>query len=218
MKLSEYFPVWDQLTEAQQNMLEHSAVYREIPKGTLLHNGELDCLGMILVESGRLRAYIVSEEGKEITIYRLLSRDICLFSASCMMKNIQFEVTVEAETEAAVRIIPPSAFRGVMEESAAMANYVNELMAGRLSDVVWLMEQVMWKSFDSRLAAFLLEESALEESDVLKITQEKIADHLGTAREVVTRMLRYFQGEGAVKLSRGTIEILDRKKLEATAR
>ncbi len=218
MKLSEYFPVWDQLTKAQQNMLEHSAVYREIPKGTLLHNGELDCLGMILVESGRLRAYIVSEEGKEITIYRLLSRDICLFSASCMMKNIQFEVTVEAETEAAVRIIPPSAFRGVMEESAAMANYMNELMAGRLSDVVWLMEQVMWKSFDSRLAAFLLEESALEESDVLKITQEKIADHLGTAREVVTRMLRYFQGEGAVKLSRGTIEILDRKKLEATAR
>ena len=218
MKLSEYFPVWDQLTEAQQNMLERSAVYREIPKGTLLHNGELDCLGMILVESGRLRAYIVSEEGKEITIYRLLSRDICLFSASCMMKNIQFEVTVEAETEAAVRIIPPSAFRGVMEESAAMANYMNELMAGRLSDVVWLMEQVMWKSFDSRLAAFLLEESALEESDVLKITQEKIADHLGTAREVVTRMLRYFQGEGAVKLSRGTIEILDRKKLEATAR
>lgn len=218
MKLSEYFPVWDQLTEAQQNMLEHSAVYREIPKGTLLHNGELDCLGMILVESGRLRAYIVSEEGKEITIYRLLSRDICLFSASCMMKNIQFEVTVEAETEAAVRIIPPSAFRGVMEESAAMANYMNELMAGRLSDVVWLMEQVMWKSFDSRLAAFLLEESALEESDVLKITQEKIADHLGTAREVVTRMLRYFQGEGAVKLSRGTVEILDRKKLEATAR
>ena len=218
MKLSEYFSVWDQLTKAQQNMLEHSAVYREIPKGTLLHNGELDCLGMILVESGRLRAYIVSEEGKEITIYRLLSRDICLFSASCMMKNIQFEVTVEAETEAAVRIIPPSAFRGVMEESAAMANYMNELMAGRLSDVVWLMEQVMWKSFDSRLAAFLLEESALEDSDVLKITQEKIADHLGTAREVVTRMLRYFQGEGAVKLSRGTIEILDRKKLEATAR
>ncbi len=218
MKLSEYFPVWDQLTKAQQNMLERSAVYREIPKGTLLHHGDLDCLGMILVESGRLRAYIVSEEGKEITIYRLLSRDICLFSASCMMKNIQFEVTVEAETEAAVRIIPPSAFRGVMEESAAMANYVNELMAGRLSDVVWLMEQVMWKSFDSRLAAFLLEESALEESDVLKITQEKIADHLGTAREVVTRMLRYFQGEGAVKLSRGTVEILDRKKLEATAR
>ncbi len=218
MKLSEYFPVWDQLTKAQQNMLERSAVYREIPKGTLLHHGDLDCLGMILVESGRLRAYIVSEEGKEITIYRLLSRDICLFSASCMMKNIQFEVTVEAETEAAVRIIPPSAFRGVMEESAAMANYMNELMAGRLSDVVWLMEQVMWKSFDSRLAAFLLEESALEESDVLKITQEKIADHLGTAREVVTRMLRYFQGEGAVKLSRGTIEILDRKKLEATAR
>ena len=66
MKLSEYFPVWDQLTEAQQNMLEHSAVYREIPKGTLLHNGELDCLGMILVESGRLRAYMFQKKERKL--------------------------------------------------------------------------------------------------------------------------------------------------------
>src|SRR5699024_12838161 len=104
-----------------------------------------------------LRAYIVSEEGREITIYRLLERDFCLFSASCMMKNIQFAVTVETETDAAVWIIPPAVFKSLMEESAAAANYVNQLMAGRFSEVVWLMEQIMWKSFDSRLAAFLLE-------------------------------------------------------------
>ena len=79
---------------------------------------------------------------------------------------------------------------------------------------MWLMEQIMWKSFDKRLAAFLLEESRLEESPVLKITHEKIAAHLGTAREVVTRMLRYFQSEGMVKLTRGSIEIVDKTKLE----
>jgi CRP/FNR family transcriptional regulator len=79
---------------------------------------------------------------------------------------------------------------------------------------MWLMEQIMWKSLDRRLAAFLLEESALEGSPLLKLTHEKIASHMGTAREVITRMLRYFQSEGMVKLTRGTIEITDAKKLE----
>ena len=77
------------------------------------------------------------------------------------------------------------------------------------------MEQIMWKSFDKRLADFLLEECVLEESNVLKITHEKIANHMGTAREVVTRMLRYFQSEGYVKLTRGTIEVIDEEGLQA---
>ena len=101
-----------------------------------------------------------------------------------------------------------------MEESAPAANYTNQIMASRFSEVMWLIEQIMWKSFDRRLAAFLLEESALEDSRVLKITHEKIANHMGTAREVVTRMLRYFQNEGMVQLSRGTIEITDSGRLE----
>ena len=194
MKLSEYFPIWDQLTRDQQQGLEDAAVYRNIEKGTVLHQGDLDCLGLVLVERGRLRAYISSEDGREITIYRLLERDFCLFTASCIMKNIQFHVTVETETSASLWIIPPGIFKAVMEASAPMANYVNQLMSSRFSEVVWIMEQVMWKSFDRRLASFLLEESAMEETPVLKITHERIAGHLGTAREVVTRMLRYFQG------------------------
>ncbi len=217
MKLSEYFPIWDQLTRDQQQGLEDAAVYRNIEKGTVLHQGDLDCLGLVLVERGRLRAYISSEDGREITIYRLLERDFCLFTASCIMKNIQFHVTVETETSASLWIIPPGIFKAVMEASAPMANYVNQLMSSRFSEVVWIMEQVMWKSFDRRLASFLLEESAMEETPVLKITHERIAGHLGTAREVVTRMLRYFQGEGLVKLSRGTVELLDLKGLEELA-
>ena len=217
MKLSEYFPIWDQLTRDQQQGLEDAAVYRNIGKGTVLHQGDLDCLGLVLVERGRLRAYISSEDGREITIYRLLERDFCLFTASCIMKNIQFHVTVETETSASLWIIPPGIFKAVMEASAPMANYVNQLMSSRFSEVVWIMEQVMWKSFDRRLASFLLEESEMEETLVLKITHERIAGHLGTAREVVTRMLRYFQGEGLVKLSRGTVELLDLKGLEELA-
>jgi CRP/FNR family transcriptional regulator len=100
-----------------------------------------------------------------------------------------------------------------MEESAAVANYTNQLMATRFSDVMWLMEQVLWKSFDKRLASFLLEEAEIEHAMELKITHEKIGNHLGNPREVVTRMLRYFQNEGMIKLTRGTIEIIDLEKL-----
>ena len=214
MDFSNYFPIWDQLTPDQQSRLAGSATRRSVEKGTILHNGSMDCLGLLLIRSGQLRAYILSDEGREMTIYRLFEMDICLFSASCMMRNIQFDVTIEAEKDSDVWVIPPEVYRSVMNESAALANYTNDLMSSRFSEVMWLVEQVIWRSFDKRLAGFLLEETLLEEDNVLKITHEKIANHLGTAREVVTRMLRYFQREGMVQLTRGTVEITDRKKLQ----
>ena len=215
MNFPDYFPIWDQLNQDQQGRLQNSVALRSAPKGTVLHNGDMDCTGLLLVKSGQLRAYILSDEGREITLYRLFDRDMCLFSASCMMRSIQFEVTIEAEKDSRLWIIPPEVYQRLMEESAHVANYTNELMASRFSEVMWLMEQIMWKSLDKRLAAFLLEEAAIEGTDELKITHETIANHLGSHREVITRMLRYFQNEGMVKLSRGMVAILDREKLEA---
>ena len=213
MSFEQFFPVWDQLNTAQKNRIWDSLITRQIKKGTMIHNGSMDCTGLLLVKHGQLRTYILSDEGREITLYRLFDRDMCLFSASCMMRSIQFDVTIEAEKDTGLWIIPAEVYKNVMEESAPAANYTNELMASRFSDVMWLMEQIMWKSFDKRLAAFLLEESSIEENTELKITHETIANHLGTHREVVTRMLRYFQSEGMVKLARGTVEIIDEKKL-----
>ena len=215
MELQSYFPVWDKLTPAQQERLQGSVASRTVKKGTSLHSGSMDCTGLLLVRQGQLRAYILSDEGREITLYRLFDRDICLFSASCMMRSIQFEVMIEAEKDTELWVIPADIYKGITEESAPAANFTNEIMASRFSEVMWLMEQIMWKSFDKRLAAFLLEESTLEEDNTLKLTHETIANHLGTAREVVTRMLRYFQSEGMVNLARGTVEITDANKLEA---
>ena len=214
MEFSFYFPIWNQLDDAQKKLLQQSAVFRQVRKGTVIHNGSENCTGLLLLGSGQLRAYILSDEGREITIYRLLAHDICLFSASCMMNSIQFEISVEAEKDTAFWIIPADIYKKLMLESAAVSNYTNEVMATRFSDVMWLMEQVLWKSFDKRLAEFLLEESNIEQSDILTITHEKIANHMGSAREVVSRMLKYFQTEGIVKLSRGNIQITDRKRLE----
>lgn len=217
MNVSEFFPMWEKLTPGQRRRLEENAAWRQAPAGTVLHRGGDECLGLLLVTSGQLRASLLSPEGREITIYRLFPRDICLFSASCMMRSIQFDITIEAEKDTDFFLIPAPIYQGLMEESAQLANYTNEIMATRFSEVMWLMEQVMWRRFDQRLAAFLLEESRLEGEKTLHLTHEKIAAHLGTAREVVTRMLRYFQSEGMVCLSRGAVELTDLAGLEALA-
>ncbi len=215
MEFSEYFPLWDQLTPKQQETLSASLVSHTVQKGAVLHGGGMDCTGLLLVRSGQLRAFILSKEGREVTLYRLFDRDLCLFSASCLLRSIQFDVTVTAEKDTSLWIIPADVYKQIMEQSAAAANYTNEIMASRFSEVMWLVEQVMWNSMDRRVAAFLLEEAAIENAGLLHITHEAIANHLGTHREVVTRMLRYFQNEGMVKLSRGAVELTDRAKLEA---
>ena len=212
-----YFPVWDKLTNAERALLTESVTFRSVPAGTVLHNGDADCVGMFLIRSGQLRAYVLSETGREVTLYRLLERDMCLFSGSCMLASIQFQITVSAEKDTGLWVIPVATYQKLMETSIPMANYTNELMAAHLSEVMWLVDQILFRSMDSRLASFLLSESGIEESEQLCITHEQIAGHLGTAREVVTRMLRYFQSEGMVRLSRGDVTLTDRKKLSALA-
>ena len=213
MDLASFLPFWNKLTQQQQEQLSSNVDAMEAKAGTVVHNGSLDCLGLLLIRSGQLRVYTLSSEGREVTLYRLFEHDICLFSASCVMPDIQFEVIVEAEKDTRMWVIPSCLFKTLMEQSAPVANYTNQLIASRFSEVMWLMEQIMWKSFDKRLAAFLLEESRLEGSPSLKMTHERIASHMGTAREVVTRMLRYFQSEGMVRLSRGEITITNEDAL-----
>ena len=213
MELAKFFPIWDKLTATQQERIRSTSILHSVKGGTMLHSGGPDCLGLLLVKSGQLRAYMLSEEGREVTISRFFEMDMCLFSASCVMSNMLFDVFIEAEKDSEVWVIPACLYQNLMEESLPLANHSHNLITSHLSDVMWLMEQIMWKSFDKRLAKFLLEESALEGTNSLKITHERIANHLGTAREVVTRMLRYFQSEGMVHLTRGTVDITDEKKL-----
>ncbi len=210
--ISAYFPIWDQLAAEDRSALEAGVRALHFSRGALLHTGG-ECTGLLLVTTGQLRAYTASEDGREITLYRLFDRDICLLSASCIMRSIQFDISISAEKDTDLLLIPSEIFRAVMERSAPLANYTNELMATRFSEVMWLIEQIMWRSLDRRLADFLLNEMAIEGTPTLKLTHEEIGNHLGSPREVVTRMLKYFQEEGLVRLSRGCIQILDPDRL-----
>lgn len=211
--LSDTLSFWKELTDSQKQTLRQVIVKKPFVAGESMHSGSDNCSGLFLIRSGQVRAYIISETGKEITLYRLFERDVCIFSASCMMKNISFDIFVEVEKDTQAYLIPTAVFRKLSQESMPIQVFTNELMASRFSDVMWIMEQALFTSLDKRLANFLMEQIVISDSNTLEITHEKIANHLGTAREVVTRMLKYFANEGIVALNRGTIDILDEKKL-----
>ncbi len=212
--LQDTLSFWKDITEAQKISLRQVISKKHFYVGDFMHGNSENCSGLFLIKSGQVRAYIVSESGKEITLYRLFDRDVCIFSASCMMKNISFDIYIEVEKETQAYLIPTATFNKLSTESIPIQTFTNNLMASRFTDVMWIMEQALFMSFDKRLATFLIEQANIEEANFLDITHERIANHLGTAREVVTRMLKYFQNEGMVRLSRGTIQIVDRDGLE----
>lgn len=215
--LSEYFPFWNKLSESDRRALEGAARQAKLSAYERAGKGGDSCVGLLAVQSGRLRVYTVTEAGKELTLYRLFEGDICLLSASCMFHSLQFSVRVEAEEPTQVIVLPSDAFHGVAEHSAPAANYVNELMASRFSEVMWKVEEILGKKMDSRLAGLLLEEAALSDGRTVTVTHERLAAHLGSAREVVTRLLKYLQDEGMVTLSRGKVEIADEVRLNRLA-
>ncbi len=213
MYLIDYLPILDKLTEEERLAIEKSATYKKLKKGTVINRTKGECSGLFIILSGEIRVYTISNGGREITLYRLFDRDICLFSASCILKNIQFDLAIETKTDTEAVVIPADVYKKIMDASAPLANFTNEIISSRFTDVMWLLDQIMWKSFDSRLADFLLEQRQIAGNETIKITHEEIGNNLGNPREVVTRMLKYFQNEGIVKLSRGTIKILDTKRL-----
>lgn len=214
MSFETHFPIWDQLQPYQQRLLLDSLTFQSVKKGAVLRGGGTDCAGLLLIRTGQLRALVYSEEGREITIYRLFDGDLCLFCAPCVIRTIQFDVTIQAEKDTEFWSIPSGIYQRLMAESTAVSNYTNELMASRFTEVMGRMEQFMWKSMDKRVAAFLLQEALIEGTCKLKITHETIANHLGSHREVITRTLRDFQSASMVKLSRRLVTILDMEKLE----
>lgn len=211
-------PFYGKLNKEEQSLLNNSIYLKNFTKGTVMHAGRDDCSGLFLIEEGVIRAYILSESGKEVTLYRLFSRDICIFSASCIMKNISFDIFVEAITDTKAYIIPTDVFNILQKNSLAVSDYTNQLISSRFSDVMWVLEQTLFSSFDKRLAGFLLEMSEIEESDVLAITHEQIARNLGTAREVVSRMLKYFEENGYISMNRKAIKLVDFSKLSQIAK
>ena len=214
--MSEAFPFWNNIDESEREILRRSVQAADFQRGTNIHNGN-ECTGVILIKSGSLRIYMLSEDGKEITLYRLFPGDICILSASCVLHNITFDVFIDSEEESECIVVGGCAFAEVSERVPEVKIFALEAALGRFSDVMWVMQQILFMSFDRRLAIFLLDEIAKSGDDTVRFTHEQIAKYMGSAREVVSRMLKYFSSEGRVESSRGGVKILDKKRLRALA-
>ena len=215
--LARYFTFWDELTPAERELFCDSTAPAHYEKGTSIRSESDDCVGLLLVKSGQLRVYLLSDEGRDVTLYRLFPGDICVFSASCVLDAITFDVFIDAEEDTDLLVINSAVFHALADENVYVRCFGYELATKRFSEAMWAMQQILFMGVDRRLAIFLTKELKKTGGDTVRLTHEQIARYMGSAREVVSRMLKYFESESIVKLSRGDIQIIDKAKLQALA-
>ena len=216
-KVAEKLPFWQYLSQEDKENLLLNSTKITYKKGDIIHRGDEHCTGFIIVKSGQLRVYMLSEDGRENALYRLYENDVCTLSASCLFQEITFDVFIDVTRDCELILINNCVMGRVAEHNLYAQNYLYKVTVGHFSEVMWAMQQILFMSFDQRLAVFLLDESAKTKSLVIRLTHEQIARYMGSAREVVSRMLKYFSEEGIVRLSRGAVEITDKNQLRKLA-
>ena len=211
----ERLPFWKLLTDSEKELVQQNAVIRLYKKGTRMYSSERECLGMLFVMQGEMRTYLLSEEGREVTLFRIYPNDLCVLSASCVISQISFDTQMSAQKDTEALMIPPNIMLLLKEKNLSVRCFLYELATKRFSDVMWAMQQILFKRLDQRLALFLMQESQRLGTDTIHMTHEQIARQISSAREAVARMLKQFSEDGLVELKRGAIRLLDQKGLKA---
>lgn len=211
----ERLPFWKLLTDSEKELVQQNAVIRLYKKGTRVYSSERECLGMLFVMQGEVRTYLLSEEGREVTLFRIYPNDLCVLSASCVISQISFDTQMSAQKDTEALMIPPNIVLLLQEKNLSVRCFLYELATKRFSDVMWAMQQILFKRLDQRLALFLMQESQRLGTDTIHMTHEQIAQQISSAREAVARMLKQFSEDGLVELKRGAIRLLDQKGLKA---
>lgn len=204
---------YEHLTEKQKEELLTAARTEHFAEGDLIYTPARECLGMIYVKKGIIRTYLTAESGKKATIFRLREGEVCVLSMSCVMSAITFDVEVEADKECELFIIPATVFSRVSQENIYVENFSYKIVTERFSSIVEALQQMMFMSLEQRVISFLLDESAALGTDTLMITQEQLAENIGSAREAVTRVLKQLKDKELIVMGRGKIEIQKRKEL-----
>ena len=214
-ELEKILPFWSVLDQENRELIARSVMQQTHEKGTIIHRTEDGCKGLLTVLSGQLRVYILSEEGREVTLYRVRRGEVCVLSASCLMDAITFDVFIEAMEETEVAVIPSMVLHEIMERHPQVELFLYKTAAEKFSDVMWTMQQILFLRIDQRAAQFLWDEMQEKGSTILYLTHDEIAKYIGSAREVVTKVMKYLSQEGAVELSRGKVHITDKEKLRS---
>ena len=206
-KIIEAFPSLGSMTPASQTILSKGRAMKA-PAGTFLFGvGDL-CSSFLLLLDGTVRVYVVSDEGREMSLYRIERGKTCLLTTSCLMGQSTYPAIGRAETDVSGVVISNPLFDELLSGSPEFRELVFKDFSQRLSIIIQLTQEVAFNKLDLRLAQFLLNH------DLSKITHQQIALELGTVREIISRLLKQFQDEGLVKLHRNRIQLLDSVALQ----
>ncbi len=211
--LTERLSFWDKLSDEEQQLVSTSVIIRSFEAQEPIHSCNKQCVGMVYVLSGDMRLFLLSDEGKEVTLLHISGNESCVLAASCVMSQITFHSELVAAEKTELLIIPAPVLAKLMKTNIYVRCYVYETSAKLFSDVMWTMQQTLFYSVDRRLASFLITEYEKAESPELCVTQETIAQEINSAREVVARMLKKFAADNLLKNQRGKIVLLDIDRL-----
>lgn len=208
-KIIQTLPFWNDLSSDEKEHLRNNTRFVKYNKDAHIHSCTGSCVGLVMVVSGGLRAYLLSEEGREVTLFRLGQGQICILAASCVISQLTFDAHIVAEKETEVLVLSAHAFLQLKETNLHVECFLYKLATERFSEVMWSMQQLLFMGFDRRLALFLVTEAEKTGSLTIQLTHDQIARLTGSAREVVTRMLKRFSEDELITLKRGKVVITD---------
>jgi CRP/FNR family transcriptional regulator, anaerobic regulatory protein len=191
---------------ARADELIGSSRVRRMPAGSVLFSAHQPCSGFPLVLEGSIHVSKTAPNGREILLYRVEPGESCILSGSCLLGRSDYSASGITETAVEVLVIPPPLFNELMLQHERFRQYVFGMYSARLSEVMELVEEVAFRKLDTRLAQLLV-----HRGPIVSETHQKLADELGSVREIVTRLLRSFEQRGWVRLERERVTVLDPK-------
>ncbi len=204
-KILPTIPFWANLSSDEKAIVSQRALTKRFNKDQIASSNSSACLGVVLILSGSIRVSLISDEGREITLYRAHAGEFCISTASCVIRQLTFDAIVTAEEDTTVLVIPSSVTAKLVESNAHVRAFVFEKETERFSQAMWAIQHMLFKKFDQRLASYLVAEFEKSGKTEIKKTQEEIARDVNSAREVVARMLKEFAAKGLVEIKRGKI-------------
>lgn len=215
-ELCDTYTFLNELDNNVESIVKSSLIVKDFDINTALMNEGSQCLGFSLILSGTIRVYRISDKGKEVTLYKLSKGDTCYLSMSCMLSNKVYPAFAEVVETAKIVFIPNTVFNTYIYDSLDFQKYMVKNLFTKYSDLIGLLEEIAFERMDSRIAKYLINVSkSTNNSNYIYLTQEKIAQELGTSREVVTRILTDFKNKDIITSQRGKITILDKNKLQS---
>jgi CRP/FNR family transcriptional regulator len=210
--LVDRYPVFESLPAALRDELRNALRWVTVAAGSVLFEDRHECAGFPMVVRGVVRVTKAAANGRELALYRVSPGDSCVISTGCLLGHAPYAARGVAETDVTLALLPSAMFDRLVEQHEPFRRYVFSLFSERLAGLMQLIEEVAFRRLDARLAALLHARAS-----PLRTTHQALADELGSVREIVSRLLRGFEEEGLVRLSREQVEVVDREGLRRIA-